>query len=772
MFHFQVHIHLASFGLDSSSPLRERLLSTLGKCGDLQYAFRLFQMYPFRSAFTWTSLISVYVECDKIQMAFEMYRLMQEEGIKPDKYTIICLLKACGSLCSLENGKEIHDKARIYGLDTDPFVGSALINMYGKNGDLLEAENVFSGLCYRDIISWSAMISAYLEHQKGENALLLYRQMIEEARGREGERKREKVGLKPDQRLIQLVLKACSIIAENEERELSCILGEDKEKWGSSQNHLANVKSIGMTLHSYLRKVMRPQIDGYTGSALVTMYGKCGDLIKANHVFDGLSGKDVIVWTVMLSICVEQGRAEDALTLFRKMQDEGVRPDDHVFVIMLQACYSMLESNSLEILKILEIVQALHQDGRRMGYDDNVYIGSTLVTVYGKCRAIEEAEKVFTRLPVRDIVLWNSMLTMYVEQGEGERALRLYKQMYNEGMPPDECSFVVALQACCMLENQTNQITQLKSFHIGRALHLDARKNGFHSHHLVVSALISMYTKCGSLFDAEQVFNEMSGSNVAIWNVMLRVYLENDQSEKVLHLYKLMLEKCIGIDETTLFIVLQACSEVGSLDICKEVHFIIISSLSDVSLSMITTLINAYGSCASMLDAKDVFQRVPRHDVVSWNAIMSGLAKGGNWEATLAYFEKMCRSNIKPNDVTFLPILSVCNHYGLPEMATSYFTSMTRDYGIEPTVEHYASMLDLLVRAGDLVKVLELFSRMPVEPDIPMWVSLLSAFQKHGDASLAKKAFDFVIHLQPENAAAYIIMSNIYAEASLQEFTM
>jgi pentatricopeptide repeat protein len=734
-------------------------------------------MHPSPSVFTWTSLISAYVECDEIRKAFEMYGLMQEEGIEPSKYTLICLLRACGSLSSLEYGRALHDKAHVNGLETDPFVGSALINMYGKSGDLHEAENVFCGLCYRDIISWSAMISAYLEHQEGESALLLYRQMIEEEASQEAESVKEQgkgvsEGLKPDQRLVLLVVKACSILAENEGGS-SHRLGEDEENQDPSQSQTACVKSIGMALHSYLRKAIGPHIDGYTGSALVTMYGKCGDVMRASHVFSGLSERDVIVWMVMLSVCVEQGQAKNALTLFRKMQEEGVRPDNQVFVMMLQACISMLERDSVEKFKVLEIGRALYEDAKSMGYEDDVYIGSALVTLYGKCGAIEDAEKIFVQLSFRDIILWNTMLSMYVEQGEAEKALRLYSHMQVEEMVPDERSFVVALQACCILANQANHNNaKLEAVHIGQKLHVDAQKDGCLSDLFVVIALIDMYGKCGSIINAEQVFNEMSGSNMTVWNAMLRVYAENGKAEKVLHLYRIMLEKCIGIDENTLFIVLQACSEVGSLEMCKEVHFIMTSSLRDVNLSMNTTLIHAYGSCASILDAADVFDRVPRHDVVSWNAILSGLARKGNWAATITYFEKMCRSGIKPNDLTFLPILSACNHYGLLEMSTSYFTSMRRDYGIEPTMEHYASMLDVLVRAGDLVRVLDLFSRMPVEPDLPMWVSLLSACRKQGDTNLAKKAFDYAIQLWPQNSAAYIMMSNIYADTSLHEFSV
>ena len=175
------------------------------------------------------------------------------------------------------------------------------------------------------------------------------------------------------------------------------------------------------------------------------MYGKCGDLVKASHVFCGLLGRDVIAWMVILSVYAEQGQAEDALALFRIMQEEGVRPDDQVLVVMLQACSSMLESDSVETFKVLEIGRALYEDGKRMGYDDNVYIGSALVTLYGKCGAIEEAEKIFIQLSFRDIILWNTMLTMYVDQNEGERALRLYRQIYTEGMVPDECTVVVAL---------------------------------------------------------------------------------------------------------------------------------------------------------------------------------------------------------------------------------------------------------------------------------------------------------------------------------------
>lgn len=180
-------------------------------------------------------------------------------------------------------------------------------------------------------------------------------------------------------------------------------------------------------------------------------------------------------------------------------------------------------------------------------------------------------------------------------------------------------------------------------------------------------------------------------------------------------------------------------------------------------------VIHAYGSCSGMMDALTIFNALPCPCVESWTIFIAGYAQQGNFMASLQNFEKMQLAGITPNGVTFFALLSACNHAGLVNGGVEYFESMGRDHGLTPEIEHFGSMVDLLGRAGDLESVEEMLLRMSRQPDPNMWLCLLGACQKHGNVDLGKRAFDFAMHLQPKQAAAYVLMSNIYADAELHD---
>eukprot|EP00250_Pteridium_aquilinum_P010460 c19405_g1_i1 orf=1-1011(-) len=157
----QVHGFLARHGKGLSSSLFDYLVSTLAKCGGLEEALDVFHQLCHRTVFSWTAVISAYTEGGKGEQAMETYRHMQVEGIQPNEHTIVSLLKACGSISDLEQGKAIHAYASTKGLDAHDFIGSALVSMYGKCTSIMEAEKVFDSLSKCNVVLWNAMLSAY-----------------------------------------------------------------------------------------------------------------------------------------------------------------------------------------------------------------------------------------------------------------------------------------------------------------------------------------------------------------------------------------------------------------------------------------------------------------------------------------------------------------------------------------------------------------------------------------------------------------------------------
>jgi pentatricopeptide repeat protein len=279
-----------------------------------------------------------------------------------------------------------------------------------------------------------------------------------------------------------------------------------------------------------------------------------------------------------------------------------------------------------------------------------------------------------------------------------------------------------------------------------------------------------MYGKCGSIWEASKIFRMLPQHRTDSWNEMLSACNFHGEQNKTLEMFEDMQNAGVPLDETTLVCALQACSEMGSIDICRHVHSIIASCRVEMDLRLATTLVHAYGSCASMLDAQEVFNNMPEHDVVSWTALIAGYAREGNSTASRNWYNKMRRACVVPNKVTFLSLLCACSHAGLIDEGIEYFESMKRDYGMAPEADHIMYLVDLIARGGDLSKVEAIIARLSIQSSATtIWLSLLGACQRHGNVSLGKKAFERVLELQPNEDLAYVLMSNIYVDATVGE---
>ncbi|MCO5568924.1 hypothetical protein L7F22_022627 [Adiantum nelumboides] len=387
--------------------------------------------------------------------------------------------------------------------------------------------------------------------------------------------------------------------------------------------------------------------------------------------------------------------------------------------------------------------------------------------MYGKCGATFEAEHLFQAMSSRTVVSWNALLSAYVEQGHGDRALQLHTQMQKEGVCSDQLTCVITLQACSSLAEKgtalENKSTRIRSMDFDHALHADALKKGFTSDVIIANTLVSMYGKCGCSRQAKFIFDMIPERTVVSWNVMLAAYLEQGQGEEILELYRLMKNQGLILDHITPICVLQACGLVGSLESCEKIHFDIVSGGYDYYSSLNAPLIHAYGSCASMEQAQDSFDKIVKPDLTSWNACIAGYTGEGNHVASFCMFEELKLAGVKPDEVTCTSMLSACSHSGLPLESLEYFESMDRDYDLMPDLMHFGSMLDLLGRAGDFKKLESMLNRMPAHADLGIWLCLLGACCTHGNLDIAKLAFDHAVTLEPKQSTLYVLMSNIFA---------
>lgn len=746
-----IHADARIFGFDSNDFVVSTLISMYGKCGSVADAMLVFGSLSNPNVVSWNAMLQANVEQGQSSIALELYEEMQERGVSPDARTCVTVLQACGMLAEKEPnakfkciamGEAIHANAQGRGHVSDVFVGGALVTMYRKLGRMEDAWDVFTGLSERNLVLWNMMLSAYIEEGQPGKALLLYEQMQEEVVGQ-------------DAWTFVSALQACGMLAE-------------KEKDGNARNIKEQLLAKGMAIHG---DVQRKGCDSdlFVGSTLISMYGKCGSIANAQSVFDELPSRNVVSWNALLAAYVEQGKAETALQLFRQMQRERMSPDVRTFVTMTQACSMLADKEEhanvdgcLTKAKSLKEGRAIHDEACEKGCDSDVFLGNTLVNMYGRCGSILDAQRVFDGLLERNIVSWNAMLAAYIVQGLAKEAFQLYDKMQEEGVSPDARTCVSALQACGMLSvKESDAVTW------GAAIHTYAERKGYASDVFVASTLISMYGKCGRILKAQKVFDSLAKRDVVSWNAMLTACIQRGEGEKALQLYKQMQEESVSPDEITYSCILQACSNTGSLASLRQIHEGLVSREQKMSPLLVSSIIHAYGRCCSMVDAQTVFDSLPHPDVVSWTALIAGYAWQGDTVASLRSYGRMLEAGVNPNGVTFLSLLSACGHAGLVDKGVEYFESMSRNYGITPAIEHYVSMVDLLGRAGHFKMLRRLLVTMPVEPDLAMWLCLLGACRKHRKVALGKLAFDEAVSMEPANAAAYVLMTNIYNDAGL-----
>jgi pentatricopeptide repeat protein len=541
----------------------------------------------------------------------------------------------------------------------------------------------------------------------------------------------------------------------------------------------ANDVEAGKKLHCDARK-QGIASTAYAGSSLVRMYGRCGNVSRAEDAFRELSdrGRDVVSWNAMLSVYADRGLPKKVLRLYRQMRESRVGPDHTACAIAIHACCSLLEGGDADVAVIAKMAKAMHSEAVRNDLASHPMVSSALVKLYGICGSIGEAEHAFCGAADRNVMLWTSMLSAYVEHGASDRALRLFVRMQAEGISPDEHVFTVLLQACAAFAQreaekleEAGQSEEAKNvpIRLGRALHSDAKKKGFASNLFVSSALLGMYARCGSLSDAESVFCGLTYPDVVAWTAMLSASVDHGQGDQALELYRRMQKQRLAIDETTLACALRACGESGRLEACREAHFGAVSASYDYSSSFLCAcLVHAYGvsSGTAADDARDVLEKSRQSDAVSWNACIASYAREADWGACLQMLRCMEMSGVDPNRVTFLSILFACSHSGSWDGAIACIDAMVRERCILPDAKHYAIVLDLLARIGDFAKAEDIMKHARARFQMNfLWPqsSLLGACLQHGNVELGREVFDSAELLLP---CDYVLMSNIHASCA------
>lgn len=489
-------------------------------------------------------------------------------------------------------------------------------------------------------------------------------------------------------------------------------------------------------------------LDLFAMTGVVNMYAKCGQIEEAYKMFDRMPERDLVSWNTIVAGFAQNGFAELALDLVTRMHEEGRRGD---FITIVSILPAVANVGSLRIGK------AVHGYAMRAGFDSIVNVSTALVDMYAKCGRVETARLVFDGMKSRNVVSWNSMIAAYVEGGNPEEAMRIFQKMLDQGVEPTNVTIMEALHACADLGDLKRGIFVHKL--------LDQLKLG--TDVSMTNSLISMYSKCKKVDIAADIFSKLQGKTLVSWNAMILGYAQNGRVNEALNYFCKMRSKNIKPDSFAMVSVIPALAELSVIRHAKWIHALVIRSCFEKNVFVMTALIDMYAKCGAVGTARALFDMMNERHVTTWNVMIDGYGTHGLGKAAVELFNKMLEGPTKPNDITFLCAISACSHSGLVEEGIHYFTSLKKDYGIEPVMDHYGAMVDLLGRAGRLNEAWDFIQKMPIEPGITVFGAMLGACKIHKNVELGEKAANRLFELDPDEGGYHVLLANIYAAASM-----
>ncbi|XP_010277283.1 PREDICTED: pentatricopeptide repeat-containing protein At4g13650 [Nelumbo nucifera] len=499
----QLHAQVLKRGFSSEICVCNALLTLYIYHGDLVSTERLFNEMDCRDKVTYNSVISGFVKCGNSDRAIQLFENMQVAEFKLDIVTIASLLSACSSVGALHKGKQLHSYAIKLGVSTDIRIEGSLLDFYVKCFDIETAHEFFLATKRENVVLWNVMLVAYGQLGNLRESLDIFSQM-------------QIRGIRPNEYTYPSILRTCTSLG---------------------------TIGLGMQIHTLIIKTGF-ELNAYVCSVLIDMYAKNGVLELARQILENLTEEDVVSWTAMIAGYAQNDLCIEALTLFEEMQIRGIRSDNIGLSSALSACAGV---------QALNLGQQIHAQSCVSGYSMDLSIGNSLINLYARCGRIQDAYSVFDMIDAKDQISWNGLISGFAQSGHSEESLQVFFQMNRVGVGANLFTFGSVVSACA-------NIADLKQ---GKQIHAQIIKTGYDSDTESGNVLITLYAKCGNIYDAWKKFREMPDRNEISWNAMITGYSQHGCGIEALNLFKEMKQQGLVPNYITFVGVLSACSHVG-----------------------------------------------------------------------------------------------------------------------------------------------------------------------------------------------------------------
>lgn len=480
-------------------------------------------------------------------------------------------------------------------------------------------------------------------------------------------------------------------------------------------------------------------------NSLLSLFAKCGSITDAVKLFDEMPVRDTVSWNIIISGFLRKGDFDTGFGYFKRLLELGFdRLDKASFTTILSAC-DIHESNF--------VTKMMHSLVVLSGYEQEVTVGNALITSYFKCGSYGLGRQVFGKMGERNVITWTAVISGLVQNQLYDESLKLFMVMRCGLVNPNSLTYLSSLMAC----------SGLQALREGQQIHGILWKLGIQSDLRIESALMDMYSKCGSMEDAWRVFESAEELDEVSMTVILVGFAQNKFEDEAIQFFVKMVKAGVEIDPNMVSAVLGVFGVDTSLGLGKQIHSMTVKRGFTFNPFISNGLINMYYKCGDLNESVKIFSRMPKKNSISWNTMIAAFARHGNGHRAIDLYEEMKLEGVEPTDVTFLSLLHACSHGGLVEKGMEFFNSMTEVYRISPRTEHYACVVDMLGRAGLLNEAKSFIKGLPVKPDLLVWQALLGACSIHGDYEMGKYAADQLFLAAPDSPAPYILLANIYS---------
>ncbi|ONK61463.1 uncharacterized protein A4U43_C08F30180 [Asparagus officinalis] len=671
---------------------------------DLGASRVLFDEVDSKDLVSWNTMISAYSHNGEANEAFDIFSLMHSEGWRPNLVTMISVIQSCGDLSSIHHGEIIHALTVKLGLADLISVATSLVSMYAKLGELGAAQILYHETPQKSLLLCNSMISAYILNGLPDNSLATFR----------------------DLQVNNLIPDSISIISAIS----GCSMSKDLK--------------LGKSVHAYsLRRGFDLNIN--VMNALLALYSDCNQFSDICKLFHRLRARNVVSWNTLISVWARIGDAKASVASFCQMQEEETNFDLITIINILPSFYQHQDLYTGILFHSLAI---------KTGFESDVSLKNALISMYTNFGFIEDAHLLFESLCFRrTVVSWNALMTGYRNFSLFDEVMSLFNQMKREAQKPNSITLLNLLPSC---------ETKLQ----GKSTHAFAIKNFLELDNSLCTSTMCMYARFEDLNSCCSVFKTMDKGNIVSWNTMMSVYVQSMNVGRAITAFKEMLEMRIEPDSVTMLTLASACSNLSSLALSHSLTGFAIRKGFNKSTAVVNVLIDMNARSGSSSFAREIFDQLELKDSISWSVMINAYGINGDGGGALRLFYTMQETGIKPDDITFVSILSACGHSGLVDEGRNIFESMAKVYGIQPKMKHVACIVDLLGRSGHLEEAYETVKKLAnydAKSCEEMLESLLGACRSYGDVRIGEEIGKLLSEMNHSTARSQVMLSNIYS---------